>query len=359
MTRTIFRSISAWIIEPVQRPIAMQNPTSTIPFAVARHTLRSWRTRLLLLVVCLLTLDSAWAQNSAGVVMSVAGQAKAIDLQDRERVLVKGAELFAGDKVQTADASLVQMRLHDGGYISVRPNTVMVLDRFEHDQKEPAKSNFLVSLLQGGFRSITGLIGRSNPNGYQIRTSTATIGIRGTDHEPVLVLDTPEAQLQTQAPPGLYDKVNDGETFISSRGNVLALRRGDVGFVPLAANVPPQVLLKIPEFYKLDLKTDARDPKDGGGADGNRRVGAGTLLRPSVAARREAQAAGAVGATPVANPTAPVQTPPAATPAAAPVAPTAPTAPTAPNKPVLTPEQKRTILQNIAPAPTPTPAPTR
>ncbi|QTN29948.1 FecR domain-containing protein [Rhodoferax sp. AJA081-3] len=348
-----------------QRPIAMLKPTSSVPFAAARHTLRSWRARFLLIVVCLLALDAAWAQNSAGVVMSVAGQAKAIDLQARERVLVKGAELFAGDKVQTADASLVQMRLHDGGYISVRPNTVMVLDRFEHDQKEPAKSNFLVSLLQGGFRSITGLIGRSNPNGYQIRTSTATIGIRGTDHEPVLVLDTPEAQLQTQAPPGLYDKVNDGETFISSQGSVLALRRGDVGFVPLAANVPPQVLLKIPEFYKLDLKTDARDAKDGAGADGNRRAGAGTLMRPSVAARREAQAAGGGSGTAPTNPN-------TAPPAAAPNTPINPTSPiAAPTRPapaatgtatgtntVLTPEQKRAVVQAITPTAPRTTTPT-
>ncbi len=306
----------------------------------------------------LFSLGPAWAQNSAALVMSVSGQAKAIDLQGRERALEKGAELFAGDKVQTAEASLVQMRLHDGGYMSVRANTEMVIDRFEHDQKDPGKSNFLVSLLRGGFRSITGLIGRSNPNGYQIRTSTATIGIRGTDHEPVLVLDTPEAQLQTQGPPGLYDKVNDGETFITSKGGVLALKRGDVGFAPMATNLPPQVLLKIPDFYRVDLRTDARDSKDGGSADGKQ--GAATQLRPSVAARREAQAQQAAGGT---------GTQPANNNSTNPPAPTAPTKP-APTTtgtgtattPVLTPEQKRTILQAITPtAPkttTPTPAPT-
>lgn len=233
-------------------------------------------------------------QTHAAVVMAIAGQAKAVDTQGRERLLEKGAQLYAGDKVVTADASLVQVRLNDGGYMSVRPNTEMVIDQFVFDEKEPLSSRFLVSLVRGGFRSITGLIGRNNPTGYQIRTPTATVGIRGTDHEPVLVLDTPESQAQNQqSPPGLYDKVNEGETFITSRGVVLPLRRGDVGFAPLNTNLPPQVLLKIPEFYKIDLKTDARDPRDGSGgtADGSKTSVGGTtggLLRPSLSARREA-----------------------------------------------------------------------
>lgn len=343
---------------------------------------------LLLSASLCLSTSPAWAQNSAARVMAVSGDAKAVDAQGRTRQLEKGAELFAGDKVQTADASLVQVRMHDGGYLSVRANTEMVIDQFVYDEKDAGKSNFVMSLLRGGFRSITGLIGRSNPNGYQIRAATATIGIRGTDHEPVLVLDTPEAQLQTPSPPGLYDKVNDGETFITSKAGVLALKRGDVGFTPLSANVPPQVLLKIPDFYKIDLKTDARDPKDGGGgAEG--KPGAGTQLRPSVAARREAQAqaqqqqaAGGTGTPPASgtNNAAPAQpsAPAGAGTSTAPSTPTAPGSTTATTKPaptgtgtgtttattpVLTPEQKRAIVQTISPtAPkttTPTPTPTQ
>ena len=47
----------------------------------------------------------------------------------------------------------------------------------------------------------------------------------------------------------------------------------------------------------MDLKTDARDPIDGGGADGNKGADTGTRLRPSVAARWEAQAATGGGTT--------------------------------------------------------------
>lgn len=279
----------------------MPSALSHYPYALSftrLGTLTGW-----VLAASLTLASPAWAQlppppkPSAAVVMALSGQAKAIDGQGRERLLEKGATLYPGDKIVTADASLVQVRLHDGGYMSVRPNTEMVIDQFVFDEKEPLGSRFLVSLVRGGFRSITGLIGRSNPNGYQIRSATATIGIRGTDHEPVVVLDTPEAQAQVQAPPGLYDKVNDGETFITSKGVVLPLKRGDVGFAPLNTNVPPQVLLKVPEFYKIDLKTDAREPRDG--ADGGKSGGnTGGMLRPSVSARREALGNGPNNANP-------------------------------------------------------------
>ncbi len=289
----------------------------------------------------------AWAQSAARV-MAVSGSAKAVEPQGNERVLQKGAELFAGDKVVTQDDSLVQMRLNDGGYMSVRPNTEMVIDRFVYDEKDASKSNFLVSLLRGGFRSITGLIGRTNPNGYQIRSSTATIGIRGTDHEPVVILDTPGTS--NLGAPGLYDKVNDGETFIRNNGGVLSLKRGDVGFAPFSTDAPPQVLLKIPDFYKVELKTDARDGKDNGDenrVDGSKR-GANGQLRPSVAARREALS-GSTSATP-GTPTTGTQTS-GDGPTNTQTAPTSNgTRIAAP--PALTPEQKRAILQTMTNTPT-------
>lgn len=326
------------------------------------------RVSLLLAFGLVCCANLALAQSVARV-MAVSGSAKAVEPQGNERILQKGAELFAGDKVVTQDDSLVQMRLNDGGYMSVRPNTEMVIDRFVYDEKDSSKSNFLVSLLRGGFRSITGLIGRTNPNGYQIRSSTATIGIRGTDHEPVVILNTPGSQ--SLGAPGLYDKVNDGETFIRNNGGVLSLKRGDVGFAPFATDAPPQVLLKVPDFYKIDLKTDARDGRDSGDdnrADGSKR-GANGQLRPSVAARREALSGSTSGTpgTPATgtqtNGDAPTNTQPA--PTAIGTRNTAPTAGTntgtapvtstntAPGiTPVLTPDQKRAILQTLQTTPT-------
>lgn len=321
-----------------------------------------WFVGLMVAATMLGMATSALAQQSAARVMAVSGTATAIDQQGRERPLAKGAELFSGDKVVTNDTALVQMRLNDGGYMSVRPGTAMVIDRFVHDEKDASKSSFLVSLLRGGFRSITGLIGRTNPDAYQIRSATATIGIRGTDHEPMLVLDTPG--MQSLGAPGLYDKVNEGETFIRNKNGVQSLKAGDVGFAPQAVDTAPQVLLKIPDFYKHELKADAREARkdgaEGGKGDGSKRAaaGAGPMLRPTLAARREATT----------NPTNPAnQTPTNPAPSSGPppiVNPVNPPLADSAATPVTLPEQRRaTIIQNVmtplqksgtAPLPAPT-----
>jgi hypothetical protein len=234
-------------------------------------------------VVLMLVCPLALAQLGAAKVMAVTGSAKAVDPQGIERQLEKGGVVHSGDKIVTGDGALVQMRLNDGGYLSVRSGTEMVIDRFVFDEKNAGNSNFLVSLIRGGFRSITGLIGKTNPEAYQIRTSTATVGIRGTDHEPMVIPENVPA-LAALGAPGFYDKVNEGETFIRNQGGILSLKRGEVGFAPVIPANAPQILQKIPDFYKVEIKTDARDPQEG--ANNNRKAPvAGGLLRPSLAAR--------------------------------------------------------------------------
>ena len=70
-----------------------------------------------------------------------------------------------------------QLKMVDGGFIAIRPNTDMTFDAYRYNGKEDGTENALVSLLNGGFRTITGVIGRSNKQNYQIKTDTATIGI--------------------------------------------------------------------------------------------------------------------------------------------------------------------------------------
>ena len=248
---------------------------------------------LRLLGACLLLAagaGSVLAQNRAAQVLVVTGSVVAIDTQGRQRALEKGGDVRQGDRIVTGDGALAQIRMNDGGFMSIRSATEMAIDRFVYDDKESGKSNFLVSLVKGGFRSITGLIGKTNPGAYQIRTTTATIGIRGTDHEPMVILPGNPAL----GAAGLYDKVNEGETFIRSDLGQLALVRGQVGFTPAVPTQAPQVLQRVPDFYKIEIKIDARDPKDAvttsrvapeaekPAADG------AVLLRPSTAARREA-----------------------------------------------------------------------
>lgn len=242
-----------------------------------------------LLLLCAMCVCSAVAaQTPAGQVMVATGSVKVIDAQGRERALEKGGELKTGDRIVTGEDGLAQVRMADGGYLSIRAGTEMKVDAFTYDEKNQQNSNFLVSLVKGGFRSITGLIGRTNPNAYKVVAGTATIGIRGTDHEPMVIPPGPP-NIPVINAPGVYDKVNQGETFIQNERGILTLKPGQIGFAPIRPDLPPQVVLKVPDFYRENVKTDARDPKDTASRKDDDKANptrpGGTALRPGFADR--------------------------------------------------------------------------
>ncbi|NJR72170.1 MAG: hypothetical protein HC782_03630, partial [Gammaproteobacteria bacterium] len=47
----------------------------------------------------------------------------------------------------------------------------------------PPKAMLLLSLVSGGMRAVTGLIGKARPESVNYRAGNATIGVRGTDVE--------------------------------------------------------------------------------------------------------------------------------------------------------------------------------
>ena len=74
---------------------------------------------------------------------------------------VKGVELETGDTIETG-AGTIQMRMSDEAYFSLRPNTTFRFDEYHRNANDPAKGRSFVSLLKGGLRSVTGLIGKNN-----------------------------------------------------------------------------------------------------------------------------------------------------------------------------------------------------
>ncbi len=98
------------------------------------------------------------------------------------RAMGKGLPLKEGDHLTTTDGATAIIKLQDGTRMTVRPNSEMVIQEFKYRQAA-ADNSMIMQLLQGGFRAITGLISKSSPNAARVTTSTATIGIRGTDFD--------------------------------------------------------------------------------------------------------------------------------------------------------------------------------
>ena len=98
------------------------------------------------------------------------------------RTLGKGLSLHEGDRLTTAEGASAIIKLDDGTRMTVRPNSEMVLQTYHFKENAPDNS-MLMQLVRGGFRAVTGLISKNAPNAAKVRTSTATIGIRGTDFD--------------------------------------------------------------------------------------------------------------------------------------------------------------------------------
>lgn len=95
------------------------------------------------------------------------------------RVLSVGASLYQGDDLRTSADGIAVLGFKDRTKLSVNPGTVMRIDSYVYDRSD-SSDIFGLSLLKGGMRLLTGLIGKKEPRAFTVKTLTATVGIRGT-----------------------------------------------------------------------------------------------------------------------------------------------------------------------------------
>jgi hypothetical protein len=179
------------------------------------------------------------------------------------RYLKQDAIVYVGERISALASGEAVIKTDDGGYIAIRPNTEFIAQTFIAQGKNT--DSMAIKLITGSLRVITGWIGKLNPNAHIIYTPTATIGIRGTDHEPFVL----PADLAGSTPfkAGTYDKVNRGKTLLNNDGQALEIETGRVGFARkpkfqakgLMTILMPVLLDKVPDFYipgKFDAELD-------------------------------------------------------------------------------------------------------
>ncbi|MBK6604793.1 MAG: FecR domain-containing protein, partial [Leptospiraceae bacterium] len=118
-------------------------------------------------------------QASAKLVAAL-GLIDAIDAAGQRRRLVNGGAVYPGETVETTRGARGLLAFRDDSRVTLGSATRLKVDSFVFDEKQPTEGRFLVSLLRGSLRALTGLIGRSNNRNVGFATATATIGIRGT-----------------------------------------------------------------------------------------------------------------------------------------------------------------------------------
>ncbi len=122
--------------------------------------------------------DLALAASAA--VTAVTGTAQVQTGTSSPRTLRLGDEVSQGDTIITGANSSLVLKFDDGQVAALTANSRMTISSYAYNPASES-GNVLLSLVSGGMRAITGLIGRRQPSQVAYRAATATIGIRGTD----------------------------------------------------------------------------------------------------------------------------------------------------------------------------------
>ncbi len=158
-------------------------------------------------LIAALGLTTAVHAADVGRVLLAAGDTVAIRGNQPVR-LVYGAMIQDKDVLRTGPASNLQVRFVDESIVSMKEASELRIDNFHFSGKEDGSERGFLSLLKGGLRTVTGLIGRRNNTNYRLSTITATIGIRGTDYAATLCQGDCRNSDGSLAKDGLYGRTH-------------------------------------------------------------------------------------------------------------------------------------------------------
>jgi hypothetical protein len=140
----------------------------------------------------------------------------------------------------------------------VQPESRLTVAEFHYAGVEDGNEKVRYRLEHGGFRAVTGAIGRAHKKNYLIETPIAHMGVRGTDHE--------SYYFPAGAPgngdgmkPGAFNKVNTGKTFIRTEAGEVEIEPNQVGYVASAADVPV-ILPGVPGFFNRSVAPRSARP---------------------------------------------------------------------------------------------------
>ncbi|NNF66272.1 MAG: hypothetical protein HKM98_02070, partial [Gammaproteobacteria bacterium] len=201
----------------------------------------------------------AWAAEKAGQVIFVAGS---VAVERGESIKLKKTDpIFEGDIIVTAAKSRGQLLMKDGAKFSLKAKTRFAVEEYflAGDEREQDTGGVVVAsnngavtnLIKGGFRTISGTIGKVDPEEYVVKSPAATMGIRGTHYSAVwcagdcaLAANASDEEI----PDGLYVGVTDGVIAISNLSGEYTVGAGEYYYVqdfdstPVRLPKPPSIL---------------------------------------------------------------------------------------------------------------------
>lgn len=193
--------------------------------------------KLSVLTILLGSATSVWAKG--GYIHEFAGDVKVSVAGGRAKAATNSMPLEDNTIITTGSRSRAVVKFEDGQVVVLRPDTTFKINKYEYNSAQVEKSQIFISLLKGGLRAITGLIGDRNKQAFRLSTPNATIGIRGTD-----ILE------QTDGP-SLYGQVISGSIVITNAAGEELFRAGQNSLVssssarPIFTTLPPLTFIQL------------------------------------------------------------------------------------------------------------------
>ncbi|MBI4195446.1 MAG: FecR domain-containing protein [Betaproteobacteria bacterium] len=119
----------------------------------------------------------------------VSGTASIVGQDGQVRAVTKGAPLLSGETVRTDKGSYAVLAFRDRSKVTVVAESEFKLENVRFSGAQADSGNFVVRVVKGGARVLTGLLAKREPKSVQLNMITAIVGIRGTGFDNRLALD--------------------------------------------------------------------------------------------------------------------------------------------------------------------------
>jgi hypothetical protein len=179
----------------------------------------------------LLLSGAASAAQVAGVVVQASGAMSARSASGAVKPLQAKSEVESGDTLTTAAGAYALVRLIDNSELTLKPDSTVVINQFSFDADKPDADRAAFTLVKGGLRSVTGLLGRRNKEKFAVKTPSATIGIRGTTFFLEYLSGKDGADASPGLDPGLHVHVSEGGISIVNDAGRFQYDPGQFGFI--------------------------------------------------------------------------------------------------------------------------------
>jgi len=210
----------------------------------------------------------SFAAQVAGTVTHLSGPLIAKKADGAVKVLSLQSAIEQGDTLIAEKDTYARIKFADSSEIVMRPNTQLKIDQFSFEEDKPNNDGFTMTLIKGGLRAVTGLLGKRNKERFGLNTPTASIGIRGTTFIAEYVSQDGSVAAN-EVPgsgsgrvPGLYVQVLDGTIFLRNSAGILDVTTGQFGFA-ISFNRPPVILpnnpgmqFTLPGSFPVNLTQD-------------------------------------------------------------------------------------------------------